>query len=330
MKKTIFLIAAALVAASCVPGHKTPSDSGRDRSETVHKGASKPAVKPFPTVNVPAIYADPQERIGFMLDHYWDNWFKEGGVTDSVTILGVRKVDVEQAFANYTAVLDGAPLKDAQKSLSALFRKLEAEQKNNPDKHTYLQFTEILSRYLYDPNSPLRNEDYYLPVVAAMAESPWTREEMRPAYNYEAKTCAMNRYGSIAPDFKFRTLEGKVLSLHGVKADYTMLFFSNPYCEACKGIINDVMSRRYMNDYIAQGRVAVVNVYIDEEVDKWREYAPNYPSNWHSGYDYLFRVRNDELYCVRAIPSLYLLDSDKKVIMKDAPTEKVLNFLDTL
>ena len=35
-------------------------------------------------------------------------------------------------------------------------------------------------------------------------------------------------------------------------------------------------------------------------------------------------IRSDHLYDVRAIPSLYLLDSQKRVLMKDAPEDKVL------
>jgi hypothetical protein len=35
----------------------------------------------------------------------------------------------------------------------------------------------------------------------------------------------------------------------------------------------------------------------------------------------------DQLYNVRAIPSLYLLDKDKAVIMKDAVTGNVIDFL---
>ena len=31
---------------------------------------------------------------------------------------------------------------------------------------------------------------------------------------------------------------------------------------------------------------------------------------------------------MRAIPSLYLLDAEKRVLMKDAPVEKVLQYLD--
>ena len=44
----------------------------------------------------------------------------------------------------------------------------------------------------------------------------------------------------------------------------------------------------------------------------------------YNGYDPDYAIRTDRLYDVRAIPSLYLLDSEKTVLMKDAPTEKVL------
>ena len=41
-------------------------------------------------------------------------------------------------------------------------------------------------------------------------------------------------------------------------------------------------------------------------------------------------IRSDVTYNVRAIPSLYVLDYEKKVIMKDAPVENVLPYLDNL
>ena len=65
-------------------------------------------------------------------------------------------------------------------------------------------------------------------------------------------------------------------------------------------------------------------------MSKWRDYSHNYPSCWINGYDYTFSLRESGAYDIRAIPSLYLLDSDKRVLMKDAPTPKVLSFLDKI
>ena len=67
-----------------------------------------------------------------------------------------------------------------------------------------------------------------------------------------------------------------------------------------------------------------------DEVQKWREYLHNYPPEWINGYDYTFSLRDSGSYDIRAIPSLYLLDAGKRVIMKDAPTGRVLDYLETI
>ena len=78
---------------------------------------------------------------------------------------------------------------------------------------------------------------------------------------------------------------------------------------------------------ISAGKLAVLNIYIDEDLEAWRSYMPIYPEEWFNGFDPDFVIRTDVLYNVRAIPSLYLLDKDKTVIMKDAVTERVLDFV---
>jgi hypothetical protein len=78
---------------------------------------------------------------------------------------------------------------------------------------------------------------------------------------------------------------------------------------------------------IAARKIAVLNIYIDEDLEAWRSYMPIYPENWYNGFDPDFVIRMDQLYNVRAIPSLYLLDKDKTVIMKDAVTGNVIDFL---
>lgn len=320
MRKLAIMTITALALVSCNPrgGVRQPSSAVKD------------GPKPFPSAQIPGVYADDEGRRTYLLSHFWDRFFEEGGKTDSSLVLGVAKNEVEQAMANYVRILELSPMKDAQKSVSSLFDKIERKQAEDTTRLHYLQFTEIVSRYLYDPNSPMRSEDLYLPFVRGLARSRYTRDDMRPAYAFEASKCAVNQYGQKVPDIRFRTLSGKKETLYSVKADYTMLFFSNPGCHSCKEIIDDVRGRMYMDDYIARKKVAVVNVYIDEDVDEWRAYAPNYPSNWHSGYDFTFSIRDGEDYYIRAIPSLYLLDADKRVIMKDAPTERVLDFLDKI
>jgi hypothetical protein len=54
---------------------------------------------------------------------------------------------------------------------------------------------------------------------------------------------------------------------------------------------------------------------------------PVYPEEWYNGFDPDMILRSNEIYAIRAIPSLYLLDSEKRVIMKDAPEERLFRYL---
>ena len=62
-------------------------------------------------------------------------------------------------------------------------------------------------------------------------------------------------------------------------------------------------------------------------MDLWQEHIGDYPKEWIIAYDPSLTLRNMDIYNIRAIPSLYLLDKDKKVLLKDAPEERLLNRL---
>ena len=131
----------------------------------------------------------------------------------------------------------------------------------------------------------------------------------------------------VKEDFTFTDLAGKKHSLHGIKADYTLLMFTNPGCENCKETINSLVANSRITQLVKSGAIVVANIYIDLEREKWQELAKEYPSDWLNGYDQDYLIRQNRIYNVRGIPSLYVLDSDKKVLMKDAPVEKAIPFL---
>ena len=92
-------------------------------------------------------------------------------------------------------------------------------------------------------------------------------------------------------------------------------------------IINVLKGEPVISGMIADGTLAVLNIYIDEDLKGWRDYMPVYPEQWYNGFDPDLVIRTYNLYNVRAIPSLYLLDEEKRVILKDAPENRLFEYL---
>ena len=308
---TIFLL--AVFAVSCGNGKK----------------AEQFKALPFPDCVPPGMMTDPQDRAEYLAEHYWDGLTDPyvNHPSDSVLVNGVRKSDVEQKFADWTSVLNIISFQKAGKAINRLYdRALSCERKDSTS-NVFETFTELFSKYLYDPNSPVRNEDHYNVFVARLADYDGLSPEMKGKYEFEARMTSINRTGEVAADFRFADKYGRMHTLHGIKAPRTLLFFSNPGCEACMNIINVLKGEPAIAQMISSGSLAVVNIYIDEDIQGWRDYMPIYPEDWYNGFDPDLVIRNDNLYYVRAIPSLYLLDEEKRVILKDAPENRLFEFL---
>lgn len=241
-----------------------------------------------------------------------------------VKYLGVTEDRVEQKIVDYIGYAMELPIEEGQTMMRRLFDNIVADELSDTTKFAYLKLTEIVSRYLYDPNSPLRDEDLYLPFVERMAASRLTSDDIRPAYEFEARMCALNQRGQVVPDFQFTDLGSRRHSLYDVKSRFTILFFSNPGCEACREIIEVLDSDDLIREGLSSGEISIVNVYIDDDIQAWKEYAVRYPKTWLSGYDHLHSLRDDGNYYIRAIPSVYLLDSKKAVILKDADLNRLM------
>ncbi|MBR5660990.1 MAG: DUF5106 domain-containing protein [Bacteroidales bacterium] len=308
------ILAAVILLASC--GGKVKS----------------PARRSFPPPpQVPSVVTDPQEIAGYVATHFWDAFLSGVYPCDSSLVNGVPADDVESAVGRFVTILETVCERPtAIKAMDGFFQKINDFQTKNPSSNVYGYFMRMVEKYLYDPNSPVRDEDLYLPYIKGLAGSDLTPEEMRPAYSRDALMCSLNQVGTNAADIRFTGLDGRVRTLYGIKADYVLLLFTNPGCPNCEEVISTLTGNDRFNNAITTGKIAVVNLYIDLEVDKWKGLASEYPKAWTNGYDQDYIIRKDLTYNVRAIPSLYLLDKDKKVILKDAPIEKVLPYLENI
>jgi hypothetical protein len=95
------------------------------------------------------------------------------------------------------------------------------------------------------------------------------------------------------------------------------LYFNNPECPACREMKTSLMNSSVISDKIKSGSLEVLSIYTDKDEKLWLDHLKDYPSSWIQGRDddeFLYR---NKIYDLRAIPTIYLLDASKKVLLKD-------------
>ncbi len=281
-------------------------------------GAGAVAGDGFALPEIPAVITSPEERAAYLGRHFWDRYdFADTALVFSGEV-------TEQAFANYVQVLGLLAPEERKTAVGNLLdRALET------DSVVFGRFADLFDKYLYDPNSPMRDEELYIPVLEHVVSSPRVPEAEKILPRDRLAWALRNRAGTRAADFTYTLASGATGTLYGVKADYTLLFFNNPDCPACKRMREEISASPLLSGWIGQGRLRVLAVYPDEDLTAWRNYRNNIPPEWINAYDASLALRDGELYDLKAIPTLYLLGRDKTVLLKDClSVGQVIAFLE--
>lgn len=278
---------------------------------TVQKDTISQIVLP----NIPTMLTSTDQRADFLVCHYWDH------VNFADTNYIHHPEITEQAWANYCDLLTRVPLSTVSKAMHQLFKKA------GDNKKVLNYMSELADKYLYDPNSPMRNEEFYIPVLEELIESPILEEieKVRPKARLELAN--KNRIGTKAIDFTYTLQSGSKGRLYQQTTDYVLLFINNPGCHACSETIQALKASPTINDLLNRKKLTVLSVYPDEEINEWTKHLIDFPTSWINGYDKELKIRDQQLYDLKAIPTLYLIDKNKIVILKDATAPTIEEYL---
>lgn len=293
--KHIILLATVALMAAC--GQRNKSNSSTTES--------KPTTElSFPNISVPEMLPA-ADRAKYLAEHFWDRFdFRDTTFCNQPDI-------TEQAYANYLDILRYVEPTVAAQSVGALMKSAEV------DSTMFDYFVSLTDKYLYDPNSPFRNDELLIPALEAMIASPMLDdvEKIRPQSQLDM--AQKNRIGQKANDFRYTLHDGSTGRMYSIEAEYLIIFINNPDCPACKAIREQICASPMLSEMIERGVMKVLAIYPDEDITAWLNYRHNIPASWINSYDKQLRLRDEELYDLKAIPSLYLLDSEKRVMLKD-------------
>lgn len=264
----------------------------------------------------PAVMTDPQDRAAFLITHFWNNF-------DFRDTMYCHAPDItEQAFVDFIALFPHTPY---GKVLEGVRRLLDSAE---VDVVMYNYFYTKAEHYLYNPNSPMRNDEYFIPFLEHVVASTKVKEENKVRPRYQLNLAYKNRLGEKASDVMYTLSSGKTGNLYGISAPYILLMFYNPDCTECARTTEMIKNSPVITAAVSSGRLKVVAIYPDENLDAWKKHLQDIPSSWINGYDKSLTVKNKEIYDLKAIPTLYLLDKDKKILLKDTSTGDIHEYLE--
>ncbi|MCD8202762.1 MAG: DUF5106 domain-containing protein [Prevotella sp.] len=268
----------------------------------------------LPLPEMPEGMTEPKERAAYILQHFWDKM----DFADKQRSHDEKFMEVN--FVNYLSVFPHAEEQELAPSIRILLEGVAV------DSVALSIITDLAEKYLYEPGSPMRSEDYYIIFLEELVNTPNIPKVslIRPAKQLE--TARKNRPGNVASDFSYTTREGERHTLHSTEGDMLLLIFYDPACPHCEDILDEVNGSYFLKDLITNNTLTVLAVYTEGDRALWDETKNGMPQTWTVGIDESGIVENC-IYDLPAMPVMYLLDNDKKVLLKDPTKNEVEMYL---
>ena len=273
------------------------------------------------TVNKPMIIYSPEYQKEYILTHYWEDINADS--------LNRSNELINNLFVDFVHLLYQVPQKTAIISLKKMVNLYFL------DELILNKILKLSEKNFFDPNSLFRNEEFYIPIIeTAISVNSLTYNQKR-YFTDQLVLMNKNRINTFASDFNFALANGTVLNLYSIKSKYLILLFSNPQCHTCEVTIDQFFHSEIISKLLKINKnnfslLQILNIYTDNDLKVWFNYERSYPRLWINGYDKDFEINKKGLYDLKAMPTLYLLNEEKKVILKDISLLEIENYLNTI
>jgi hypothetical protein len=264
---------------------------------------------------IPAEMTEPSQRAAYLVAHYWDQYdFRD-------TSFLLKDNFLERSLVDYLDLLSLVS-EDVRDHSVAAFMKKAAEKKD-----IYLLISRLNEQYLYNPDSPLCDEEKYIPFLREELLSPALSETEKIRPKFLLENVMKNRTGQTAGDFTYTRPNDQTGTLHAISTDYILLYFHDPECEECLALTGKLSASPVIRKGIEEKTLTLLSVYLQDEPERWKEHATAVPDTWIYARDARQVINTESVYNIKRFPTIYLLDKDKKVLLKDTTFEKLNHYL---
>jgi thiol-disulfide isomerase/thioredoxin len=164
----------------------------------------------------------------------------------------------------------------------------------------------------------------------AKGKATWMEKEQLDKLIAQAETIRPTLIGSVAPDLTFFKEDGQQVSIHGIKSDYLVLFFWDPECGHCKKQTPFVID--FYNAYKEKGvEVLAICTKTGADISScWSTIKEKGMDIWVNAADQYLRNRYKSIYDVKTTPQIFILDNEKKILVKKIAGEDLMPVMEEI
>ena len=300
--------------------------------------AMKEIVAPDPPRDEAGTVSDSLFQVKYIKKHYWDNF-------DLSDVRMLRTPFYEDKLTNYlnnwiyphpdSIFKEVDFLIESSRTDTLLFRYMLSTLFNHYARSKFVGMDAI---YLYI------GEKYFIP------EAWWADKKFIASLEERIHKHSPLLIGKTAPDiqlvrvdddhFKFAELDtsikndpyvGTLFNLHSIKAKYTVLYFWEPECGHCKKVIPDLYDV-FLRNKERGLQVLSVNMLGYPKKALWVDFInQHHMYGWINAWNpYNMEPSYREVYNVESSNILYLLDENKKIILKFVGPQQVEDFINRI
>ncbi len=134
----------------------------------------------------------------------------------------------------------------------------------------------------------------------------------------------------VAEDFEVVTAEGREMKLSDLpKGRLTILVFFDPGCGACRQALFGLKHSSLVNQLMEEEVLQVMTVHVGYEERLWRNMLGDMPDTWMKT-TAKTEMRDSKCYDLSSMPALYLLDADRKIMVRESHAELLIPILQGL
>ncbi len=160
-------------------------------------------------------------------------------------------------------------------------------------------------------------------------DTPWLDAATLLRLEYKAEVHRPTLTGKIAPALELPDDTGKMVSLHSIEAPLTMLVFYSPLCEHCQKSMPSIYQTWL--DYRSKNGMKAIAVNTDDQQQHWQKFVAQQGWEWTDLSDPAGKnVAMEKNYGTFNLPVIFILDKDKKILLKRVKPEELGEMLGKL